>query len=264
MTIERRLSPEEEELRTKQADLDSLLDRLAQNELDLETLHAEINSFFSAYNAAVLPKVAEAKGLRARIAQAIYVLDPTDTARSESQEARSSADEAARDRQGQAEAPKDAQPGQRESFTPSPELRALYIDLVKKAHPDLGKDDEDRLRRNGFMVRVNQAYEEGDEAALRSLAVEWAAGADPMDSGSVGERLVRLIRQIADVRSRLVTAEAEIESVKNSDDYLLVKEAEEARLEGRNLTAEHVTLLDADIDELKAKINNIKDRLLAM
>ena len=45
-------------------------------------------------NAAVLPKVAEAKGLRARIAQAIYVLDPTDTARSESREARSSADEA--------------------------------------------------------------------------------------------------------------------------------------------------------------------------
>ena len=82
MTIERRLSPEEEELRTKQAELDGLLDQLAQNELDLETLHAEINSFFSAYSAAaVLAKVAEAKGLRARIAQAIYVLDPTDTAR---------------------------------------------------------------------------------------------------------------------------------------------------------------------------------------
>ena len=93
MTIEKRLSPEEE-LRTKQAELGGLLDRLAQNELDRERLHAEINSFFSTYNAAVLPKVAEAKGLLARIAQAIYVLDPTDTARSESQEARSSADEA--------------------------------------------------------------------------------------------------------------------------------------------------------------------------
>ena len=93
MTIEKRLSPEEE-LRTKQAELDGLLDRLAQNELDLERLHAEINSFFSTYNAAVLPKVAAAKDLLARIAQAIYVLDPTDTARSESQEARSSADEA--------------------------------------------------------------------------------------------------------------------------------------------------------------------------
>ena len=95
MTIERRLSPEEEEeLRTKQSELSDMFERLAQNELELETLHAEINSLFSTYNAAVLPKVAEAKGLRARIARATYVLNPTGTARSESQEAGSSADEA--------------------------------------------------------------------------------------------------------------------------------------------------------------------------
>ena len=87
LTIERILSPEEEEL-------DGLLDWSAQNELELETLNAEINSFITTYNAAVLPKVAEAKSLRARIAQAIYVLDPTDTARSKSQGAQSSADEA--------------------------------------------------------------------------------------------------------------------------------------------------------------------------
>ena len=95
MTIERRLSPEEE-LRTQQAELYGLLDRLTQNELELERLHVEINSFFSTYNAAVLPKVVELEGLQARIAQAIYVLDPTDTARLESQETRSSVDEAER------------------------------------------------------------------------------------------------------------------------------------------------------------------------
>ena len=87
LTIERILRPEEEEL-------DGLLDWSAQNELELETLNPEINSIFTTYNAAVLPKVAEAKSLRARIAQAIYVLDPTDIARSKSQEAQSSADEA--------------------------------------------------------------------------------------------------------------------------------------------------------------------------
>ena len=95
MTIERRLSPEEE-LSTKQAELDGPLDRLTQNELELERLHAEINSFVSTYNAAVLTKVAEAKNLRARIAQAIYVLDPTDTVRLESQETRLSVDESER------------------------------------------------------------------------------------------------------------------------------------------------------------------------
>ena len=38
MTLERRISPEEEELQTKKAELDALLNQLAQKELDLETL----------------------------------------------------------------------------------------------------------------------------------------------------------------------------------------------------------------------------------
>ena len=76
MTLDRRLSPEEEELQAKQAELDALLNQLAQKELDLETLHAEINTFFLAYNAALLPKVSEAQELRARIAHTMYFLDP--------------------------------------------------------------------------------------------------------------------------------------------------------------------------------------------
>ena len=79
-------------MRTKRAELYGLSDRLTRNELELERLHVEINSFFSTYNAAVLPKVVEVEGLQARIAQAIYVLDPTDTAKLESQETQSSAD----------------------------------------------------------------------------------------------------------------------------------------------------------------------------
>ena len=76
MTLDRRLSPEEEELQAKQAELDTLLNQLAQKELDLEILHTEINTFLLAYNSALLPKVSEAKELRARIAHAMYFLDP--------------------------------------------------------------------------------------------------------------------------------------------------------------------------------------------
>ena len=101
MTLERRLSPEEEELLAKQGELDALLDQLAQKELDLETLHAEINIFFLAYNAAVLPKVAEARELRARIAQAMYILDPREDTQNESREARESAEHGQRDGTGQ-------------------------------------------------------------------------------------------------------------------------------------------------------------------
>jgi predicted nucleic acid-binding Zn-ribbon protein len=261
MTIERRPSPEEEELQAKQAELDALLNRLAEKELDLETLHAEINTFFLAYNAAVLPKVAEARELRARIAQAIYVLDPGAATQNESRGARDAADQSERDRQEQFET---SDPVQSEPFRPTPELRSIYLSLVKKAHPDLGKDDDDRRRRNDFMVRVNQAYQDGDANALQALADEWALGEDPAEGESIGDRLVRLIRQISDVRNRLATVDSEIETVKNSDDYLLVDQAEQARSEGRDLVSEHVARTEEHIEDLNSQIADIKDRLIGI
>lgn len=264
MTIERHLSPEEEELLVKQAELEALADQLAQKELARQTIRAEIDAFFRAYNFAIESKVVEAKELRARVAQCIYVLNPTESARFDSQEARTRADEAERDHRRQAEAPKEKQSDQPESFAPSPELRTLYRDLVKKAHPDLAKDEEDRLRRNEFMVRVNQAYRDGDEAALQSLADEWATGGGPVEVGSIGDQLVRLIRQIADVRNHLGTVDSEIEALKRSEDYLLVKQAEEARSSGRDLIAEHAAQMNDHVEVLRSKINDLSDQLKAI
>jgi len=261
MTLERRLSPEEEELQAKHAELDALLNQLAQKELDLETLHAEINTFFLAYNAAVLPKVAESRDLRARIAYAVYILDPRDATQNESQEAREAADQSERDRQEHLGASGQKDSDQPESFKPSPELRSIYLDLVKKAHPDLGKDHEDRRRRNDFMVRANQAYQDGDGNALQALADEWALGEDPAERESIGDRLIRLIRQISDVRNRVATLDSETDIVKNSEEYLLVDQAEQARSEGRDLVSEHVARTEEHITDLKSQIADIKDRL---
>ncbi|GGX93717.1 hypothetical protein GCM10010358_54480 [Streptomyces minutiscleroticus] len=59
---------------------------------------------------------------------------------------------------------------------PSDEARKLYRELARKAHPDLAQDDGERKRRDEFIARVNAAYGRGDEALLRELAEEWAAG----------------------------------------------------------------------------------------
>ncbi|MEV0221966.1 hypothetical protein [Streptomyces sp. NPDC050704] len=62
---------------------------------------------------------------------------------------------------------------------PSDEARKLYRELVRKAHPDLAQDDGERARRDEFIARVNAAYGRGDEALLRELSEEWAAGPVP-------------------------------------------------------------------------------------
>lgn len=62
---------------------------------------------------------------------------------------------------------------------PSEEARKLYRELARKAHPDLAQDEKERERRDEFIARVNAAYGRGDEAMLRELSEEWAAGPVP-------------------------------------------------------------------------------------
>ncbi|MEU3773000.1 J domain-containing protein [Streptomyces sp. NPDC032472] len=69
------------------------------------------------------------------------------------------------------------QPPQR--VRPTDEVRRLYRELVRLAHPDLAPDEAERTRRDAFIARVNAAYGRGEEQLLRALAEEWAAGPVP-------------------------------------------------------------------------------------
>jgi hypothetical protein len=51
----------------------------------------------------------------------------------------------------------------------SPELTALYRRVVKRVHPDLAVDEQDRLRCETLTLQANLAYERRDEAALRAV-----------------------------------------------------------------------------------------------
>ncbi|MFJ9644373.1 J domain-containing protein [Streptomyces sp. NPDC004244] len=59
---------------------------------------------------------------------------------------------------------------------PTEEVKRLYRELVRQAHPDLAQDEAERHRRDAFIARVNAAYGRGEEQLLRELAEEWAAG----------------------------------------------------------------------------------------
>ncbi|MCX4779665.1 J domain-containing protein [Streptomyces sp. NBC_01264] len=87
-----------------------------------------------------------------------------------------------------------------ERVRPSEEVRRLYRELVRKAHPDLAQDEAERERRDEFIARVNAAYGRGEEQLLRELAEEWAAGPAPAEqrlseSEELYERLEWLSRR---------------------------------------------------------------------
>ncbi|MCF1506755.1 J domain-containing protein [Streptomyces glomeratus] len=95
---------------------------------------------------------------------------------------------------------------------PSEEARKLYRDLARKAHPDLAQDDAERKRRDEFIARVNAAYARGDEAQLRELSEEWAAGPVPEERRpSRSEELYARLEWLAQRKDLLTLVASELE-----------------------------------------------------
>jgi hypothetical protein len=95
---------------------------------------------------------------------------------------------------------------------PSEEARKLYRELARKAHPDLAQEEGERARREEFITRVNAAYARGDEALLRELAGEWAAGPAPAErKPSPSEELYARLEWLAERKELLALVARELE-----------------------------------------------------
>ncbi|MFE9875598.1 hypothetical protein [Streptomyces sp. NPDC005784] len=95
---------------------------------------------------------------------------------------------------------------------PSEEARKLFRELVRKAHPDLAQDEGERKRRDEFIARVNTAYARGDEALLRELAQEWAAGPAPEEwKPSRSEELYARLEWLSQRKEMLTFVARELE-----------------------------------------------------
>ncbi|HTZ58570.1 MAG TPA: TonB C-terminal domain-containing protein [Acidobacteriaceae bacterium] len=52
---------------------------------------------------------------------------------------------------------------------PSPELKQLWVRVLKRVHPDLAIDEQDRIRCEWLTKLANEAYQAGDLDALRAV-----------------------------------------------------------------------------------------------
>ncbi|MER6212668.1 MULTISPECIES: J domain-containing protein [unclassified Streptomyces] len=180
---------------------------LIEFEIAVETFRVEVENFSRLHHQKLGPMYARLDELDAQIAEAKAARsgDPEDLRRA--REARSlvmpmpGVDELFHDWLGSDGISDDAaamltdrpvRPPQR--VRPSEEVRRLYRELVRRAHPDLAQDEAERTRRDAFIARVNAAYARGEEQVLRELAEEWDAGpvqkaAAPSESEELYARL---------------------------------------------------------------------------
>jgi chromosome segregation ATPase len=135
--IVRRLSPEEEELARKREELAPLQARLAERELFLANLRAELSAFEGQYLRQVGAVYAELDERTAKIAELLAEEEGTEEVRSAAAQARTQAEESGSAIHGDA--------AKVQAFLPSAELKALYREVAKRVHPDLATDEPDPL-----------------------------------------------------------------------------------------------------------------------
>jgi len=244
--------PEEEELEKKCAHLARLESQLAERELELATVRAELAAFERRYLRVVGLRYAQLDVLEAEIAEYFARRQPKDA---EAQQRAHSARAQARE---STEAAGEADSFEKtEDFVPSDSLKRLYRDIARRMHPDMTDDPEEKKRRHSIMAEANNAYERGDEARLREILSEWESSPESVRGEGAGADLVRVIRKIAQVERRLRAIAAEITQLMESELQQLKSQVDEAAAEGRDLLAEMADRLDTQIEHARQHLTEL-------
>lgn len=247
------LAPEEIELNKKRVLLDRLKDRLASSEEAMADLRAELEQFEAQYTMEVGRYYADLDEIEARIAEEEVKLNPEDEEiKKKAEEARRRAEESA------AQADEENWEGCSFKWQPTVEAKKAYHKLARLIHPDLALDAEERTRRHDLMAKLNDAYSAGDQNLLNKLIEEYRDSPDLVKGDSIGDELVRVIRQIAQVRNRLNELREEKLTVELSELFILREKVHAEMLEGRNLLKQMAERTKTHIQKAERRFSNLR------
>ncbi len=249
------LTPEEIELDKKRKVLERLKDRLATDEEVMAEIRAELEQFETNYKMQVGRLYAELDEIDAQIAEEEVKLNPEDA------EIKRRAEEA-RERAAESAASTDAAEEAAENCTfkwqPTTEAKKAYHSLAKMIHPDLALNAEERERRHTLMAELNKAYEAGDQNKLNKLVDDYRDSPDLVIGDSIGDDLVRAIRQIFQVKNRLKELRIERLTAELSELYMLKTKIRDEQLEGRNLLDQMAERTRSHILKAKRRLENLR------
>ena len=134
------------------------------------------------------------------------------------------------------------------------DARRLFRQLARLIHPDLAGDPQERERRTNLMVAANDAYEQGDVAALERLLEEWHASPEAVTGRGTAAELERTLRRIAQVEAGMRRIDEELAELEASAMGWLRRRVEKADREGWDLLAHMVRELDRQIGEAQLEL----------
>lgn len=247
------LAPEEIELNKKRRVLERLKDTLADREEEMTDLRAELEQFEAQYTMEVARFYAELDEIEAQIAEEEVKLVPDDEEiKKRAEELRKRAEESA------AHAGEHGD-GCAQKWRPTTEAKKAYHNLAKIIHPDLALDTEEKEKRHELMTKLNEAYSAGDQNRLNKLVEDFRDSPDLVRGDSIGDELVRAIRQIWQIKNRLKELKEEKLKAELSELYVLREKVEAEMREGRNLLKQMAERTKTYIKKSERRLANLKN-----
>ena len=246
------VTPEEIELGKKQRVLDRLKDRLADREEEMTDLRAELERFEARYKMEVGRLYADLDEIEAQIAEEEYKLVPDDEEiKKKAEELRRRAEESAANSQGGDDCSA--------KWNPTPEAKKAYHNLARIIHPDLALDPEEKEKRHALMAKLNEAYSAGDQKQLNKLVDDFKNSPDVIRGDSIGDDLVRAIRQTAQIQVRLKELREEKLKAELSELFVLREKVEAEAAEGRDLLKHMAERTKTFIKKSERRLENLKN-----
>jgi hypothetical protein len=161
---------------------------------------------------------------------------------------------------GYRESVRKAEAESRASHPPQPDpatradLKSLYRDLAKRAHPDLATDAADRAARGALMADINAAYARFDLSVLKAIRARLTASATSADRSADRDWL----RAEIDRLDRLiVTLRADIADYNRSDWMVMKLDAALARSRGLDWFAQARRQIEARLAERRRELQHL-------
>jgi hypothetical protein len=249
----KQLAPEDIELNKKRAVLERLKDRLADREEEMTDLRAELEQFEAQYTMQVGRLYADLDEIEAQIAEEEFKLVPDD------EEIKKKADELRRRAEESAARADEAAEAALLKWQPTLEAKKAYHNLARTIHPDLALDPVEKEKRHGLMAQLNEAYSAGDQTRLNKLAEEFRNSPDLVKGDSVGDELVRAIRQISQVKNRLNELNREKIIAQGTEVFSLRAKMQAEMLEGRDMIKQMAARTVVQIKKSERRLANLRN-----
>jgi hypothetical protein len=243
------------ELVRRRAQLQVLSRRLLERERELAAFRNELHAFETTYRKALGSRYARLDELADRLDETAAPADDPDGPGPED-------DGPAERYPGQGlpggqnwawgEREPDREPEQRPVI--SDDAKRLFRQLARLIHPDLAGDARERERRTNLMVAANDAYEQGDVAALERMLEGWHASPEAVTGNGAMAELERTLRRIAQVEASMRRIDEEMAELEASAMGWLRRRVEKAASEGWDLLAHMVRELDRQIGEAQLEL----------